>query len=96
MLTRSGARVLGRNLTVPGGEIDILARIGGVPTVVEVRSIVAEPGPLAPDPISALSDAKVALVRRHAARLGGVGRIDLMAIRFWSAGADVHWLRRVG
>ncbi len=83
-------------MTVPGGEIDLVVDFDGVRTVVEVRAVVAEPGPVAADPVAALDDVKVALVRRHAARLGGVGRIDLVAVRFWSRGADVHWLRRAG
>ncbi len=83
-------------MAVENGEIDLVAWIDGERTVVEVRSVVAEPGPLAADPVLALSERKIDLVRRHAARLGGVTRIDLVAIRFWSAGADVHWFRRVG
>ena len=96
MLERSGARILARNVTVKGGEIDLVALIDGERTVVEVRSVVAEPGPIAADPLLAFSRAKMDLVRRHAARLGGVTRIDLVAVRFWSAGADVHWMRRAG
>lgn len=96
MLAGAGAEIVGRNVAVPGGEIDLVAVIDGVRTVVEVRTVLSEPGPLAPDPVAALDDVKVALVRRHARRLGGVRRIDLMAVRFWSAGVDVHWLPRAG
>lgn len=63
--------------------------------VVEVRTIRAEPGPLSTSPVDAFTDKKIALVRRHASRLGSVHRIDLIAVRLWSKGVDFHWIPRV-
>lgn len=92
MLRRRGVRVLARNVTVGGGELDILCLIGRERTVIEVRSVRAEPGPLGVDPLAAFDPAKARQVRRLAGSIG-CRRIDVVAIRFWEQGVDLHWLR---
>jgi Holliday junction resolvase-like predicted endonuclease len=78
--------VLGYNQTVPGGEIDILARDGETRVAVEVRTTTGQA-----DPIDALDDAK----RSRVARLGamvGADRVDLVGVGIGYEGLDIHWV----
>ncbi len=96
-LTRQGVAIVARNLKVGRGEVDLLALVDGERTVVEVRSVTRPPdrgGWPAPHPLDAFDAAKAAQVRRLAAALH-CSRVDLIAIRFHSAGVDLHWVKRV-
>lgn len=91
MLQRQGAKVIARNVKVGGGELDILALVGGERTVIEVRSVREEPDPTGADPVAAFDHAKGRQVRKLAGSIG-CSRVDVVAIRFWRRGIDLHWL----
>ena len=88
-MTRHGVAVVGRNLQVGRGEIDILASIGGVRLVAEVRSVRQGSEPI--DPMAAFDDAKSRQVWALAGRVGAQ-RVDLVTVSFSPAGVDIHWL----
>ena len=95
-LESRGHRVLARNVPVGRGEVDILARIEGEKTVVEVRSRWAVGKPESPDPLHAFDHAKAQQVRKLAASpLLRVSRVDLIAIRFSDRGVEILWLPRM-
>ena len=97
LVGRHGCRVLGRNLRVGRGEIDLLVDAGGERAVVEVRSVAGERAPDGVDPVLAFDRGKAARVRQAAAALDPpVARVDLVAVRFHRAGVDLHWVPRVG
>jgi len=92
-LIRNRVRVLARNLNVGRGEIDVLALIGGIRSVVEVRSV--RQGREWIDPISAFDASKSRQVRGLAARVGA-SRVDLVTVSFSHGGVDLHWLPWAG
>lgn len=85
---RHGADIIARNMAVGDGEIDVLARVRGVLTAVEVRSLGR--GRLA-DPVTAFDRAKAEQVRRLAGQLG-VARVDLVAVSLTRSGASLRWV----
>ena len=90
--------VLARNVKVGGGEIDIVARVGGETAVVEVRSRWAVGREESPDPLVAFDAAKVRQVRKLAAALPPpmrTSRVDLIAVRFGNEGVELLWTPRV-
>lgn len=98
LLLRHGARIVARNLAVKGGEVDIVAEIDRVKTVVEVRSVTTREsvGTLpSPHPLDAFDDAKARQVRRLANALL-CRRVDLVAVRFHARGVDLHWVKNIG
>jgi putative endonuclease len=98
LLIRSGARIVARNVKVKTGEVDVVAEIDHKRVVVEVRSVTTpnRQGPQPPaHPLDAFDDSKARQVRRLASLLG-CGRVDLVAVRFHRAGADLHWIRNIG
>ena len=98
LLVRSGARIVARNVRVKTGEADVVAEIDHQKVVVEVRSVTTpdRPGRLPPaHPLDAFDESKARQVRRLASLLG-CSRVDLVAVRFHPAGADLHWIRNVG
>lgn len=93
-----GIVVLARNVRVGGGEIDIVARVGGETAVVEVRSRWAVGREESPDPLEAFDAAKVRQVRKLAATLPPsmrTSRVDLIAVRFGEEGVELLWTPRV-
>jgi putative endonuclease len=79
-------RILARNVVIPGGEIDVVARDGKTLVAVEVRTSTGRI-----DPIDAIDDPK----RARVSRLGGMvraGRVDLIGIGLRDHGIDIHWL----
>jgi Holliday junction resolvase-like predicted endonuclease len=84
-----GAAVLGRNVRVGRGEIDLLVRFGSKRVAVEVKTRVGS------EPREAFSEEKANRVWEAARRLGGVSRVDLIAVRFDAHGAEVRWLPEV-
>lgn len=79
-------RIVARNVVVPGGEIDVVARDGETLVAVEVRTSKGRT-----DPIDALDDPK----RARVSRLGGIvgaGRVDLIGIGLRDHWIDIHWL----
>ncbi len=83
-----GAIVFDRNVRVGRDEIDLLVRFGTQRVAVEVKTRVGS------EPREAFSEEKADRVWRAARRLG-VSRVDLIAVRFDPAGAEVRWLPQV-
>jgi Holliday junction resolvase-like predicted endonuclease len=88
-LIKHRVRVVGRNLIVGRGEIDVVALIDGIRSVVEIRSV--RQGRELIDPISLFDVAKARQVRGLAVEVGA-RRVDLVTVSFSPAGVDVHWL----
>jgi putative endonuclease len=89
-LTSHGLEVIGRNVEVGRGELDLLALDRGQRVVVEVRATTADR-----DPIDAIGPRK----RRRVTRLAGaVGahRVDFLGVRFGSRDVVVHWVPGCG
>jgi hypothetical protein len=79
-------QIIARNVVLPGGEIDVVARDGSVLVAVEVRTSTHRH-----DPIDALDDLKRARVTRLGAGIGA-DRVDLVGIGVGDVGIDVHWV----
>lgn len=86
-LRRHGLRVVARNVNLPEGEVDILARDGRWQVVVEVRTITGTQ-----DPLEAYGPDKRRRVARLARRLAA-DRVDLVAIRLTPDAAEFRWVR---
>ena len=94
-LEQRGASVIGRNVRLGRGEIDIHARIRGVSVAVEVKTIVARSGD--DDAIHQFTVKKAATIRRYASLLSPPARrVDLVAITLRDSGADVRWVPFAG
>ena len=88
-LVQHGAVILGRNVELGRGEIDLHVRFGATVVAVEVKAAVRS----TVDPLEHFDDAKAARVRALARRLEPPAyRIDVVAITFDRAGASVRWL----
>ncbi|HEX2403820.1 MAG TPA: YraN family protein [Acidimicrobiia bacterium] len=89
-LARHGLEVIGRNVEVGRGELDLLALDRGRRVAVEVRATTADR-----DPIDAIGPRK----RRRVTRLAGaVGahRVDFLGVRFGPDDVVVHWVPGCG
>lgn len=86
-LRRHGLRVVARNVNLPEGEVDILARHGRTQVVVEVRTITGTQ-----DPLEAYGPDKRRRVGRLARRLAA-DRVDVVAIRLTPDAAEFRWVR---
>ena len=89
-LTDHGLDVVGRNVKVGRGELDLLALDGRRRVVVEVRAISADR-----DPIDAIDSGK----RRHVTRLAaaaGASRIDFLGVRLGPYDVEIHWVPGCG
>ncbi|MFQ5523483.1 MAG: YraN family protein [Acidimicrobiia bacterium] len=85
-LAEHGLTVVGTNLAVGRGEIDLLARDGRRRVAVEVRTRTG-----GGDPIDAADHEKRRQVRRLAARIGA-GRVDFIGVRLAPDHFEVHWV----
>lgn len=85
-LSKQGLTVIGQNVKVDGGEVDIVARDGPTKVVVEVRTRTG-----AGDPIDAVDGSKRDHVRHLAGRLQA-SRVDFVGVAFRPWGVEVHWL----
>lgn len=85
-LANHGVDVVGANIPVGRGEIDLLAWDGSTRVAVEVR-LRQTTG----DPIDAIPNAKRARVRQLASRIGA-DRVDLVGVGVTRQGIDVHWV----
>ena len=99
-LERRGARIVGRNVRVGRDEIDLVVEFAGQRVAVEVKTATAE-GRSAEGhdarPEENFDDAKVARIRRAAARLDPPAfRIDLVAIVMDPDGVGVRWSPAAG
>ncbi|MCX7618391.1 YraN family protein [Tepidiforma sp.] len=88
-LEAAGMAILGRNLRIGGGEIDLLARDGGTLVFVEVRTRRGAPG-LAAESVDAAKVAKLlAAARAYCEREGldpEATRLDVVAVDLDAAG----------
>ena len=78
--------VVGRNVRIPQGELDLLAVDGSERVVVEVRTRTG-----GDDPIDAIGPSK----RRHVERLAvsiGATRTDFVGVRVSPRSVDIHWV----
>ena len=81
--------MLDRNVRVGRGEVDLLVRFGGQRVAVEVKTRVDF------EPREAFSEEKANRVWEAARRLGGVRRVDLVAVRLDARGVEVRWIPQV-
>ena len=90
-LRSRGATVLGRNVRVGRGEIDLHVLIDGEAAAIEVKTRAS-----AGDHDAALlqfTREKADTVRRYARRLRPPAfRVDLVAVTIHEGGVDLHWL----
>ncbi|MEX1037874.1 MAG: YraN family protein [Acidimicrobiia bacterium] len=84
-LIEQGLQIVARNLVVPGGEVDIVARDRATALVVEVRTLTRSHHPL-----DAIDVSKRAHVRRLAQALGIV-RLDLIGVGLHDHHYIIHW-----
>ena len=88
-----GAEIIGRNIVVDRGEIDLHARFGATVVAVEVKTLIVD-RPADTDPLRSFTPSKAEQVRRLARRLNPrPRRIDVMAVRAHRGGVDVRWVR---
>lgn len=85
-VTAHGGKILGRNIRVGRGEIDLLAEFEGVRTVIEVRSTTGV------EPPSLRFDRAKASQVRTLARSLRASRIEVIAIRYTPTGVEIHRL----
>lgn len=89
-LRAHGAEILGRNVVVPGGEIDVVARLDGERTLVEVRGRTGTGSVL-----DAFDDRKARQVARLASSIQPpCRRIDVVAVAIGPRTADLHHVWR--
>lgn len=86
-LARHGIRIVGRNVDIGRGELDLLALDGGRRVVVEVRSVTGRE-----DPLGAFGYHKAAQVSRLAGRVGA-HRVDLVAVHLDDEAAELRWVK---
>jgi Holliday junction resolvase-like predicted endonuclease len=85
-LTCHGLDVIGRNVNVGRGELDLLALDRGQRVVIEVRAITSDR-----DPIDAIGPGKRTHVTRLAAA-AGASRVDFLGVRIGSDDVVIHWV----
>jgi Holliday junction resolvase-like predicted endonuclease len=89
-LTR-GASIVGRNIRVGRGEIDLMVMIDGKRVAVEVKASLAESEG---DPIFHFDDRKQRQVRALA-RKQNAFRVDYVGVELSPTGATIRWLPAV-
>jgi Holliday junction resolvase-like predicted endonuclease len=82
--------IIGRNVRIGRGEIDILAEHRGTRVAVEVKSAVLDHEGRA-DPLGAFDDANARQVW-SLARQVGAWRVDVVAVGFRPDGVQVRWV----
>ncbi len=90
-LRRRGVRIIGRNVVVGRGEIDLLAEDCAGRFAVEVKS---GTGVDSEHPRWNFTDSKARQVAGLARRVG-VRRVDLVTVLVGADGVDIEWHRRV-
>ena len=89
-LASHGLDVVGRNVEVGRGELDLLAVDQGQRVVVEVRAVTADR-----DPIDAIGPGKRRRVTRLAGAVGA-SRVDFLGVRIRPDDVVVHWVPGCG
>ena len=94
-LERCGARILGRNIRLGRGEIDLHVEIDTSSVAVEVKTIVARSPE--DDALYQFSEKKADTVRHYAGRLvPPARRVDLVTVTLRDSGAEIHWVPFAG
>ncbi len=94
-LIERGVRILGRNLRVGSGEIDIQGTVGDVSVAVEVKTLVA--GRDYDDALDQFSVDKAETVRHYAGRLDPPAyRVDLVAVNLRGSNVEIRWVPFAG
>ncbi len=86
-----GASIIGRNIRVGRGEIDLMVVIAGQRVAVEVKASLADS---AGDPIFHFNERKQRQVRALA-RQQNAFRVDYVGVQLSTAGATIRWLPAV-
>ncbi len=90
---RKGAHLLGRNVAVGRGELDLVVEIDRILVAVEVKTI--GPASSTTDVIDRISDAKLRQVRSLAGRLAAAERrpvrVDFVGVKLDQEGATINW-----
>ena len=89
-LSSHGLDVVGRNIELGGGELDLLALDQGQRVVVEVRAVTSDR-----DPIDAIGPGKRRRVTRLAGAVGA-SRVDFLGVRIRPDDVVVHWVPGCG
>lgn len=88
-LTERGFEIVSRNVRIGRDELDLIVAGQGETIVVEVKCTAD-----GTDPVSAVDDGKLMRLERAARSYQGtIDRIDLIAVRLGSGGAEVRWIR---
>jgi Holliday junction resolvase-like predicted endonuclease len=91
-LTDRGGRLLGRNVVVDRGEVDLHMRLAGSVVAVEVKTLVDGSHTL--DPADHFTEAKADQVWRLARLLDPPAhRVDLVTVVLSGGGASVRWIK---
>jgi len=91
-LRRAGVSVIGRNVRVGRGELDIVGVDGGTRVAFEVKTMRVLHRD--DDPLLRADEAKLRHVRSAAARLRPpIHRVDVVAIGIEASGVSVRWVR---
>ncbi len=92
MLVDHGATILGRNVEIERGEIDIHAIFGRTVVAVEVKTLASDS--VMANPLRSYTKGKADQVHRLARRLRPrAHRVDVVAVVLHRSGADVRWVR---
>ncbi len=95
-LTRRGGLVVGRNVAVARGEVDLIVRWADGHAAVEVKTV--GPDSVTTDPVDRITPAKLAQVRRLAGFLAadlGAMRVDFVGVIVGARGVTVTWRANV-
>ncbi len=92
-LSRRHVEIIARNVLVEKGELDLIARVDGKRTAVEVRSV-RRNGASSVVPLDAFDSVKAMQVRKLAAA-ARCRRVDLICVSFHPGGMDLHWVPEI-
>ena len=93
VLADHGAEIIGRNVVVGRGEIDLHARFGPTVVAVEVKTLIADLS-MSAGPLRSFTPSKAEQVRRLARALRPrPQRVDVVAVVAHRDGVDVRWVR---
>lgn len=95
-LVQRGGRIVGRNVKLGRGELDLVVRLGNRTVAVEVKTLGGRA--IAAGPIERIDEAKLRQVRRLANQLPphlGRVRVDFVGIHTTADGITVDWRKGV-
>ena len=92
-LVRRQVEIIARNVLLEKGELDLIARVDGKQTAVEVRSV-RRNEPSSVVPLDAFDLGKAVQVRKLAAA-ARCRRVDLICVSFHPGGIDLHWVPEI-